>query len=724
MRKLFLFFSLAVLSLISCDREIPIEQVQEGEIQTITVIGPETIQFEPVTSALATKGTSVQDGNALLFNWAVGDTLGIFPSKGNQVEFPITEAQGSTSATFDGGGWALKNNASYAAYYPYSVWNYHRDNETILLDYSGQVQDGNGSFAHLSAYDFLASDKTEPQNGSVTFQMERQGSILYIDIVVPEPETITRLDILCDSGIFVAKAVLDISGETPLVRPTVMGSALTLYFKNTVTTQANETIRAYMAVQPVDFTNKTVTAKLHTESGIYTAPVTSRAVEKGRAAFLRFADDFTPEAIQFADANFKAYCVANFDRDGDGEITFAEAEAVREIEVYTDDITSLQGIEYFTNLEILKCTPLFNRSVSNGSGYTLYNNEEEVIGKLTSIDVYNNTLLHTLDCSGNQLTSLDVRNNTALTSLNCMYNHITSLDVRNNTALTSLACVNNQLTSLDVSNNTELISLGCGYNYLISLDVSNNTTLRSIYCQRNQLTSLDVSNNTALGSLECGSNQLTSLDVSNNTALRRLMCGSNQLTSLDVSNNTTLESLECGSNQLTSLDVSNNTALRSLRCLHNQLMSLDVSNNTALEAIYVQYNQLTSLDVRNNTVLIFLSCGNNQLSSLDMSNNIALSSLYCYSNQLTSLNISSNTILTTLDGKSNPTLTEIICMANTPPACVTETSFADTNNCPIYVPNESVDIYKAAEGWIYYANRIVGRDVNGTVVGPGPENPD
>jgi len=33
-------------------------------------------------------------------------------------------------------------------------------------------------------------------------------------------------------------------------------------------------------------------------------------------------------------------------------------------------------------------------------------------------------------------------------------------------------------------------------------------------------------------------------------------------------------------------------------------------------------------------------------------------------------------------------------------------TFDDTNNCPIYVPLASVDVYKSADGWSKYANRI------------------
>lgn len=307
--------AVAVLLLLhACDKDQPEPGPGPGpepvdEVQTINVLAPKDVKFEEVS----TKGTSIQDGNALVFNWAVGDTLGIFPNKGNQVEFPITAAQGSTSATFDGGGWALKNDASYAAYYPFSVWDYHRNNETIMMDYTGQEQDGNGGFAHLSAYDFLASDKATPKNNAVTFQMVRQGSILYIDIVVPQPGEVKSLAISCTEAIFVEKAALDISGNTPVVTPTQMTDKLTLTFANITTTTANETVRAYMAVHPVDFSQKSVIATIAVGSRKYWAPVTSRAVEKGKAAFLRFSDVFNDESVV---ANPTA-TITDFEFDGE-----------------------------------------------------------------------------------------------------------------------------------------------------------------------------------------------------------------------------------------------------------------------------------------------------------------------------------------------------------------------------------------------------------------------
>ena len=51
-------------------------------------------------------------------------------------------------------------------------------------------------------------------------------------------------------------------------------------------------------------------------------------------------------------------------------------------------------------------------------------------------------------------------------------------------------------------------------------------------------------------------------------------------------------------------------------------------------------------------------------------------------------------------------LESITCLATTPPTLDGTSVFGSTNNCPIYVPSQSVNAYKAAEGWSSFASRI------------------
>lgn len=51
-------------------------------------------------------------------------------------------------------------------------------------------------------------------------------------------------------------------------------------------------------------------------------------------------------------------------------------------------------------------------------------------------------------------------------------------------------------------------------------------------------------------------------------------------------------------------------------------------------------------------------------------------------------------------------LTSVTCLATTPPTMTNNNVFESTNNCPIYVPAQSVNAYKSATNWSTYASRI------------------
>jgi hypothetical protein len=198
----------------------------------------------------------------------------------------------------------------------------------------------------------------------------------------------------------------------------------------------------------------------------------------------------------------------------DDYVTTTNINTVLNLQVGSQNIADLTGIEDFVDLDLLNCDD----------------------NQLITLNVSQNMALEYLSCNLNQLISLDVSQNTNLEHLNCEGNQLTTLDVSGATALTELWCNSNQLTSLDVSNNTALILFDCGWNQLISLDISNNTLLYYLYCGQNQLTTLDLSNNTVLGDFSCDHNSIGALDISQNAVLEVFVCSYNQLTSLDLRN--------------------------------------------------------------------------------------------------------------------------------------------------------------------------------------------
>ena len=109
----------------------------------------------------------------------------------------------------------------------------------------------------------------------------------------------------------------------------------------------------------------------------------------------------------FPDANFRGW-IASQPYGADGELTDEKLGSITEIDVSNNNIQSLKGIEFFTELK-------------------------------------------TLRCDNNLLAELDLSKNTKLTMLRCNNNRIAKLDLSKNTMLTTLYCNNNQMTELNMS---------------------------------------------------------------------------------------------------------------------------------------------------------------------------------------------------------------------------------------------------------------------------------
>ena len=359
------------------------------------------------------------------------------------------------------------------------------------------------------------------------------------------------------------------------------------------------------------------------------------------------------------DNRFREYVLINFDTDHNGTIDQTEADAVTEMRlnplVINEDktkpeITSLQGISYFQNLETLMLTS--NEIKLTDLSYLSQN------GKLKHLAIDNSELLTQLDLSVVPTLERFIYTGTKLKSL-----------ILDNPELKEAYLYNDDwkgeghsgLTQLDFSaRTTNLETLVISDNFITKIDLSHLVNLKKVSISCKNLSSLNLPASLKLtelaywgktkfpGNLADFPNLTrlsirgveTPLDLSKNSKLKDLDCSYNGLTRLDVSVLPDLEKLVCDGNELISLDLSRNPRLKELECSNNKLPELDVSGLSDLEKLKCKWNAITSLDLSQTTKLVELDCSNNKLTSLDISRCPAIKDVRLGFNNLTEFNFS------------------------------------------------------------------------------------
>ena len=171
-----------------------------------------------------------------------------------------------------------------------------------------------------------------------------------------------------------------------------------------------------------------------------------------------FTFSIQAQIINIPDPNFKNILVNSvYDTNNDDEIDISEALNIYALDVTNSNITSLEGIQYFTNLDTLICdnNNISDLSVLNTFSYFSY-----------------------LSCSNNNLTSLDLSNFSSIMYLICSNNQLTSLDISSlqDASIEQLIANNNNLITLNLKNGRP--------DMVFQLNIDNNPNL-SYVCVNN-----------------------------------------------------------------------------------------------------------------------------------------------------------------------------------------------------------------------------------------------
>lgn len=166
----------------------------------------------------------------------------------------------------------------------------------------------------------------------------------------------------------------------------------------------------------------------------------------------------TVDEKSFPDEAFRRYVLAHFDNNADNALDIGELTAVTELELGDCGIVSLAGIQYFTALETLDCSPA-----------DIQNNP----GTVRAINLNENVKLRSVNLCANPIRYLDTDDLELLESLNLGHTQIQSIGLWNNPRLRELWVDHTGISSLNLSENHLLEHLDCiGCENLTSLDIS------------------------------------------------------------------------------------------------------------------------------------------------------------------------------------------------------------------------------------------------------------
>ena len=193
---------------------------------------------------------------------------------------------------------------------------------------------------------------------------------------------------------------------------------------------------------------------------------TEEKTEETQPVGIKIDETNFPDAVFRAELEKKSY-------GEDGVLTPEEISKIDRLSINNPKITSLQGIQYFTELTSIY---IANTKITN----------LDLIGlnKMDTIHMAYISLpaLKNLSCTNNGLTTLSI-DAPALELLKCQGNKLTSLSV-DGSKVRSIECYNNELQTLSL-NTPALEVLSCSDNQLTSLDVSDIKTLTSVTYDNN-----------------------------------------------------------------------------------------------------------------------------------------------------------------------------------------------------------------------------------------------
>ena len=283
----------------SCKNEL---ECPEVDITTVRCRIPQIdIEEDFATGILDTLSATKATFNGSNFVWSAGDKIGIVPTSGAQIYFSVDSGAGTSTASFDGGDWAMKSTGTFYAYYPLYP-DIFLSKDHVSVSYVGQTQSGNNNNLHTGDYWTLYTEGTTAVGNALSFTFNHLTSFFKTYVTVPAG-TYTKIVFSAPSEVFIKEGYFDLGAQTPTIVGTTYTNELSLDLQNVTFTDETE-LTGYLVVAPVNIAGIPITVSVY-KDGVatyeYTLTKTSAMASAKTYAFRATA--LTQIASSVAEAN-------------------------------------------------------------------------------------------------------------------------------------------------------------------------------------------------------------------------------------------------------------------------------------------------------------------------------------------------------------------------------------------------------------------------------------
>lgn len=279
-----LYIALVAMALTACASQ-ETQELEDAAVETVRIHVADYV-FEKESR------TAIDFSSEMpIFSWDSRDTIGIYPNVGDQISFPIVTSNGNY-ATFNGGGWALKANSTYAAYYPFNRKNFLHSNKEIAINMTGQIQGGTLANYVSSPYDILATAGAKPEDGELTLEFQHLACLSQFTLDMPAAnQGIANIQLEADNQEFITEGILNISGTQPVITPVATNKRLTLTLHSAATNEEKR-IKAFLFVLPTDMSSDKLKVRVtDSEGATYTADINGMNFEAGKIVRIQAAPE-------------------------------------------------------------------------------------------------------------------------------------------------------------------------------------------------------------------------------------------------------------------------------------------------------------------------------------------------------------------------------------------------------------------------------------------------